>query len=62
MAVVREINDQELSLETETKARLIIPKIMLPDAKLDQVVYVSCTLEPDQVARETLNELLSSHD
>ncbi|MCX6793303.1 MAG: hypothetical protein NTY12_04735 [Candidatus Falkowbacteria bacterium] len=61
-AFVREIDDQELNLETETKTRIIIPKAMLPDAKIDQVVYVSCALEPDKLARETLNELLSNND
>lgn len=60
-AFVKDIGDQELSLETETKARLIIPKIMLPDAKIDQAVYISCALESNQSAREILNELLSNH-
>jgi hypothetical protein len=61
-AVVRKITEQELNLETETKAEIVIPKIMLPDAKLDQVVYIVCALEPDKAARDTLNELLSKHD
>jgi hypothetical protein len=61
-AVVRKITEQELSLETEIGSKIILPKIMLPDAKLDQVVYISCASEPDKAARETLNELLSKHD
>ena len=59
---VRKINEQELVLETEEGYKVVIPKIMLPDAKLDQVAYVSCAMEPDAAARETLNELLKSHD
>jgi len=61
-AFVRAITEQELNLETETKSKIIVPKAMLPDAKIDQVVYVSCALESDKAARDTLNELLLSHD
>lgn len=60
-ATIKEINDQELNLESTDGLKLIIPKIMLPDAKVEQIVYVTCALEPDKAARDTLNELLQSN-
>jgi len=59
---IRQINENELVLETEAGAKALIPKLMLPDAKIDQVLYLSVNLEPDKAAREVLNELLLSHD
>ena len=61
-AVVKEINDQEIILETEEGAKINLPKILMPDAKLDQALYVSCSSEPAENARGVLNELIAKND
>lgn len=61
-AVVKEITDQEIILESSEGAKIVVPKILRPDVKLEQVLYISCANEPAEVTRGILNELIAKND
>lgn len=61
-AVIKEIQDKQIVLETETGETLIVPASLIIKPELGQTVYVSCSFEPGKAPRELLNELLSGNE
>jgi hypothetical protein len=61
-AVVKEITKEEIILETVEGTKINLPKILRPDAKLEQVLYLTCSDESAAQARGILNELIAKND
>ncbi len=60
--IVCSLSDEIIELETEDHKKISLAKEFLPEAKINQVVYVALALTEGQGARALLNELMSSYD
>ncbi len=61
-AVIKEIKDKQLLLETEVGETFTVPVSLVIKPELGQTLYISCSPEPGKAPRELLNELLSGNE
>lgn len=61
-AVIKEIKDKQIILETETGETFIIPLSLVIKPELGRTLYINCSPEPAQAPRELLNEIFGDNE
>ncbi len=61
-AVIKEIKDKQLLLETEAGETFTVPASLVIKPELGQTLYISCSPEPGKAPRELLNEIFGDNE